>query len=138
MSSAAVHNAIPRRRVVNGTVTRELDQTHVRELFTSILVGVILLLSILFYVWQRNEMIRFGYEAKALRARSEALVEENRRLMLQRAGLLALDRIDRIGRRDLKLTTPRADQVFLLQPGAAGDGVMSRTDLAPESLIRER
>lgn len=138
MSSAASTARIQTRKVVNGVIVREVDHDHVRDFLGSILVGVIMLLSILFYVWQRNEMIRFGYEAKQLRHELERQVEEKRRLMLQRASLLSLDRIDHIARQKLDLTSPMDDQIFLLQPSPDGQGEMSKADRAPDSLLRRQ
>ncbi|MBI2840019.1 MAG: cell division protein FtsL [Acidobacteria bacterium] len=134
MSSTA--STIVTRKVVNGVVVREIDHHHVRDFLVSVLVGVVLLLSILFYVWQRNEMIRFGYEAKQLRREHDMQLEEKRRLMLKRATLLSLDRIDGIARGKLDLTTPTGDQIFLLQPSGDGTGELSKADQAPESLLR--
>ncbi len=125
------------RRVNNGVIVRQVDQTHIKDLLGSIMVGMILLLSILFYVWQRNEMIRFGYETKQLRKAYEEQLEERRRLLLQRASLESLDRIDRIARSRLDLVPPVEDQVFLLEINPDGSAEMSKSDRAPDSLLRK-
>jgi len=123
------------RRVGNGVIVRQVDHTHIRDLLGTIVVGLILLLSILFYVWQRNEMIRYGYEAKQLRKEHEEQLEERRRLLLQRASLESLDRIDSIARSKLGFSSPPEDRVFLLEISADGRAVMSKADRAPESLV---
>ncbi|MEW6363754.1 MAG: septum formation initiator family protein [Acidobacteriota bacterium] len=135
MAAVTATAPIQTRKVNNGVILREIDHRHVKDFVVSMFVGMVLMLSILFYVWQRNEFIRAGYEQERLRKELESQLEQQRQLITQRSALQAPDRIDTLARGRLGLVSPGEDQVFLLECGANGQSEMSRVDRAPESLI---
>jgi len=73
-----------------------------------------------FYLWHLNEMTRLGYEAARLEEEINRVKEEVRKLETEKAGLLALDRVEKIARQELHLTDPQPGQVFYGGQPAAG------------------
>jgi len=65
-----------------------------------------------FYLWHLNEVTRLGYEAARLEEEINRIQEEVRKLETKKAGLLALDRVEKIARQKLQMTDPQPGQVF--------------------------
>jgi hypothetical protein len=84
-----------RRVVLNQHLVKERDQARARELRRVVWICAALLVPVLFYVWQQVEYLRYGYRVEQLRAEKERLVEWNRELMVERATLLDLKRVEK-------------------------------------------
>lgn len=65
-----------------------------------------------FYLWHLNEMTRLGYEASRLEEEINRMKEEVQKLETKKAGLLTLDRVEKIARQKLRMTDPQPGQVF--------------------------
>lgn len=74
------------------------------------LVAFMALLS-LFYIWSRVQIVNYGYEINALRAKRLQLSEENRRLSVEVSMLKSPTRIENFARDKLKMQTPKSAQV---------------------------
>ena len=84
-----------RRVVLNQHLVKERDQARARELRRVVWICAALLVPVLFYVWQQVEYLRYGYRVEQLRAERGRLVEWNRELMVERATLLDLKRVEK-------------------------------------------
>jgi cell division protein FtsL len=65
-----------------------------------------------FYIWQQSVLINLGYEASKLEKIKAGVEEDIRRLDTEKATLLALDKVERIAREELQLSSPRQDQII--------------------------
>lgn len=63
-----------------------------------------------FYLWHINENIRLGLETSQRQRELRLLREDVQKLQTRKTALLALDRVEQIARRDLKMTDARDDQ----------------------------
>jgi len=84
-----------RHVVLNQHLVKERDQARARELRRVVWICAALLVPVLFYVWQQVEYLRYGYRVEQLRAERGRLVEWNRELMVERATLLDLKRVEK-------------------------------------------
>jgi len=80
-----------------------------------LLAGGCILLAIgtlTFYIWQQSVLISLGYDSSELERGKARLEEDIRRLETEKASLLALDKVERIARDELHLSSPRQDQII--------------------------
>lgn len=64
-----------------------------------------------FYIWHQMESIRIGYEIGKLEEQVADLEKEVKRLQARKSSLLSLERVEKIAKKELKLVTPRKDQL---------------------------
>ena len=102
------------RRWSNQTVAQEVDRDRTRWLWG--LLAALFLASAPFaaYILEQNECLRLSYEASALRQHRELLVEQERRLRMQRAALQSLDEIEAWAVRRHGLVHPSPEQVIVV------------------------
>ncbi|MFQ5579275.1 MAG: cell division protein FtsL [Nitrospiria bacterium] len=79
------------------------------RLLLIVLGGGILVLSIL-SLWQRNQMVRIGYEIERLQEQKKELVRIRKELLAEAETLSAVDRIEEIAREQLGMKVPRHQQ----------------------------
>jgi cell division protein FtsL len=117
----------------NSKVVREVDPRSNRDLWALVLVVACLVAGLALYAWPHLELRRHGSEAQAMDRERERLVEENRKLRLEKASLEELRRIESIAGRELGLTSPPAEKVVVVErPAATPDGLLARAqDAAP-------
>ncbi len=79
-------------------------------------VGAVLGLAImaLMYVWQHAKVMQLGYDLVGLRAKKSELLQRNKLLQVELAGLKAPERIERMARDTLGMQTP--DRVEFVEP----------------------
>jgi len=76
------------------------------------IAGAIFAIFILtFYIWHQMESIRIGYEIGKLEERVTDLKEEVKRLQVRKSSLLSLERVEKIAKKELKLVTPKKEQL---------------------------
>jgi cell division protein FtsL len=84
--------------------------------FVALVAGAILVtLSVAFLVWIRIEVLQLGYAIDQAQRQKNQLVEKVRLLELEVATLKRPERLDQVGRRELGLFPPTAEQI--LTPG---------------------
>ena len=107
------------KAIDNSRVVRAVDPRRTREirLFSGSVAGLFLLL--MFYAWQHFSALEFGYQIEAQKSERDRLVEVNRALVLEEAGLRDPGRID-VMARQLGLESPRPGQVVRLDAEASG------------------
>ena len=121
------------KSIDNSQVVREVDPRSSRELW--LLVGLVAALagSLGLYAWPTLMMRQTGTAAEQLSRERERLVEENRKLKLEKATLEDLRRVESIARRDLGLATPAPERLVVVErPAAAPEGSqVASEDQAP-------
>lgn len=103
------------RRWTNRAVAREVDRERARwiwGLFVSLLLAAAPFAA---YLLEQNECLRLSYKASALRQERAQLVEQQRRLRMQRASLQSLDRIEDWAVKKRGLVHPSPEQVIVVQ-----------------------
>jgi cell division protein FtsL len=95
-----------RQDVKNNPIVRELDRDRVRELWRWVIVLGVLVGVLVFSAWQHFQVLRYGYLIERTRQEMVAEQELRRHLMLERAALLAPQRIERLATRQLRLVAP--------------------------------
>jgi cell division protein FtsL len=111
------------KSIDNSQVVREVDPRSSRDLW--LLVGLVAALaaSVGLYAWPTLMMHQTGTAAEQLSRERERLVEENRKLKLEKATLEDLRRVESIARRDLGLATPTPERLVVVEkPAAAPEG----------------
>ena len=98
----------------NYGIKSEIDASMFSELMRSIIPLAMIAGALLFYSWVRSEIVNLGYENQSLFAREESLLRAQKRLALEEETLCNPERIDRIARSELGMTTLRPNQ-FLSQ-----------------------
>lgn len=99
-----------------GRETKRLSQ----ELRSALLIGGILLLGLLFYVWQHIQVVRLGYQIERLRAEQLHLVQEGKARRVELARLRSLKRVEEVARRELGMVPPSPGQTILLREARGG------------------
>jgi cell division protein FtsL len=128
------------RPIDNSRVVRQVDLRARREVWWLILLVAVVAVAAGLYAWPALEIRRAGQEAVELDQEKERLLEDNRKLNLEKASLENLDRVETIATRDLGLAAPAAEQSIVVEvppplpPGAlvADDDVPSRQARARE------
>jgi cell division protein FtsL len=81
-------------------------------------IGVLLLLilmgEMLFYTWCRVQCIRTGYKITEEKKRNKELINLQKDLQVELAGLKSPDRIGRIARERLGLIVPEPKQIIVI------------------------
>lgn len=115
--------ALVPKLIDNSQVVREVDPRSNRDLWALVVVVACLVAGLALYAWPHLELRRAGMAAQAMDRERERLVEENRKLRLEKASLEELRRIESIAGRDLGLATPPADKVVVVErPPAPPEG----------------
>lgn len=94
----------------------------------AVIVGVALLL---LYVWERNEIVRAGYQIERLKERKVALQREHGELRVKVSTLTAPERIARAAVEKLEMAPPRPGQVVLVRakPDVPAEGGAAMPEL---------
>ncbi len=93
---------------------RGADRLWRFDLVPTLLLGGLVLLGVLFYVWQHIQVVRLGYEIEQLQGERIALLRREKELRFDLARLRSLRRVEEIARRQLGLTTPVPGQVIMV------------------------
>lgn len=87
--------------IKNGPIVRERDATRTRELTRVLLCCLAFSGPVFFYVWEQVTHYQIGQEIQSMDRTRAKLLEEGRKLDLERARLTALGRVETIARREL-------------------------------------
>ena len=104
-----------RRDRASAFLKPQVDQIRRFDLLPSILAGSLILVGILFYVWQHIQVVRLGYQIEHLQGERIALLRQEKELRFEVARLKSLRRVEEIARHQLGFTSPRQDQVILIK-----------------------
>lgn len=102
-------------RIDNSHVIRELDPRSNRDLFWLLLVVAALVAGLVLYAWPHLALRQTGIAAEQMYRERERLVEENRKLRLEKATLENLRRVEAIAVRDLGLLAPPPKRLIVVE-----------------------
>ncbi len=103
------------KSIDNSQVIREVDPRSSRELLGLILLGAVLVLGGVLYAWPHLQLREAGKETQELSQAKERLLEENRKLRLEKASLQDLRRVETIASRDLELRPPAPESTIVIE-----------------------
>jgi cell division protein FtsL len=100
------------RAIDNSQIVREVDPRASRNLW--LLLGLVagLVAGMALYAWPRLEAQRLDEHAEQMQRSRERLLEQNRKLRLEKASLENLQRVEAIATRELGLATPEPQRIF--------------------------
>jgi cell division protein FtsL len=125
--------------VDNSRVVRQVDPRSRREIFLLILLVAVLAGGLGLYAWPALEIRRAGQTSVELYREKERLLEENRKLKLEKAALENLGRVEVIAEKDLGLQAPSPEMSVVVEvdrPLPAGAKVAGES--APKREARAR
>ena len=103
-----------KKDVRNNPIVREVDGERQRQLWKSLGIGGLLVLVLLFSVWQNFQLIAHGYALQKLQEQKAAEIEINRHLKLEVETLRSPERIEQRAK-ELNLVTPPRDQAIVIE-----------------------
>lgn len=112
----------------NSRVVRQVDPRSRREIWLLILLVAVLAAGLGLYAWPALEIRRAGQASVDLYREKERLLEEKRKLQLEKAALENLGRVEDIATRELGLAAPAPDRSIVVEvphatpPGATVAG----------------
>lgn len=104
-----------RKDVRNNPIVREVDQARLQQLWKTAAISAVLVIVVLFSVWQNFELLRHGYQIQALQAERAEEEAVNRRLRLEEATLKSPARIEREATTRLGLVPPAAGEAIVIE-----------------------
>jgi len=117
------------RPIDNSRVVRQVDPRSRREILLLIVLVTVLAAGLGLYAWPALEMRRAGQAGALLDREKERLVEENRKLRLEKAALENLRRVEAIAAKELGLVAPAPERSVVVEvekPRPAGTTVARR------------
>lgn len=119
----------------NSQMVRQIDPRASRDIWFLLLLVALLVAGLVLYAWPALQIRTTGMTAVQLSREKERLIEENRKLRLEKAALEDLGRVEAIARRELGLLPPSPESsvvVETVKPLPPGAHVASRkTDGGP-------
>ena len=103
-----------KKDVRNNPIVREVDGERQRQLWKSLGIGGLLVLVLLFSVWQNFQLIAHGYALQKLQEQKAAEIEINRHLKLEVETLRSPERIEQRAK-EMNLVTPPRDQAIVIE-----------------------
>jgi cell division protein FtsL len=116
------------RPVDNSRVVRQVDPRSRREILLLILLVTVLAAGLGLYAWPALEIRRAGQAGALLDREKQRLVEENRKLRLEKATLENLHRVEEVAVKELGLAPPAPERSVVVEvekPKAPGTTVAS-------------
>lgn len=121
MKGALMDGALIGRTIDNSQVVREVDPRHSRDLWAVLALVLALAGGLAFYAWPHFAAQRASADAQTLQRERELLVEENRKLRLEKASLEDLHRVEKLAAR-LGLVAPDPARVVVVERALAPAG----------------
>jgi cell division protein FtsL len=117
------------RPIDNSRVVRQVDPRSRRELLLLIVLVSVLAAGLGLYAWPALEIRRAGQAGALLDREKQRLIEENRKLRLEKAALENLSRVEQVATRELGLQAPAPERSVVVEvekPKPAGTSVARR------------
>jgi len=121
----------------NSGVVRQVDPRTRREIWWLIVLIAVLAGAVGLYAWPALEIRSAGLAAIGLDRERERLLEENRKLRLEKAALENLSRVETIATRDLGLAPPPPEETVVVEvPPPLPPGALVADEEAPSRQAR--
>ena len=95
-----------RKDVRNNPIVREVDADRQRELWGTLGIGALLVVTMLFWAWQHFELLRHGYRLEELQRQRAAEEDTARHLRLE---------IERLATSQLRMVAPAAEDALAIE-----------------------
>ncbi len=121
--------ALAPKAIDNSQVVRQRDPRTGKQLGLLLLAVGTLVLGLALYAWPTLELRQTGMQREQLARERERLLEENRKLRLEKAALEDLRRVEAIATRHLGLVSPPPEDVVVVErktPSPAGPRLAGR------------
>jgi cell division protein FtsL len=127
-------------KVDNSQVVREVDPRSFRDLFSLLVLVAVLVAGLVLYAWPHLEIRQTGMATERMNREKERLIEQQRKLRLEKAALENLRRVETIATRELGMATPPPERVIVIErpeppPASArlarAEADAARTDAKP-------
>ena len=119
MKRTRVDSAFGLKDIDNSQVVRERDPRSSRDIWLLLSLVAVLVGGMVLYAWPHFERRQLGLEREALQHEKERLLEQHRKLGLEKATLESLERIESIATRELGLQAPNPQDVVVVEPASA-------------------
>ncbi len=117
-------------KIDNSQVVREVDPRASRDLWWLLLLVMTLVGGLVLYAWPHLKIRETSRAQDRMSRERERLLEENRKLRLEKASLENLHRVEAIATRELGLQSPPAGRVIVIeQPRPAAPGAQMAKEL---------
>jgi cell division protein FtsL len=103
------------KSIDNSQVVREVDPRSSRDLFWLLALVAVLVGGLTLYAWPHFQLRQTSYATEQMARERERLIEENRKLRLEKATLENLRRVETIAVRDLGLAPPSPERVVVVE-----------------------
>lgn len=104
-----------KKDVRNNPIVREIDSERHREMWRSVVIGVLLVSVVLFSTWQHFELVRYGYRLEEMQQQRTVVEDRSRHLRLEIETLRSLERIERIALEDLHMVLPAPGDASVIE-----------------------
>ena len=104
-----------KKDVRNNPIVREVDEERHREMWRSVAAGVFLVIVVLFYVWQRVELVNYGYSVEVVQKQRAIEAEVARHLRLEMESLRSPARIQRLATGRLHMVEPGPEDAVVIE-----------------------
>ncbi len=126
------------KRISNAAVHQDVDKEQRRQYFLLVGLAGLFMVGLLAYGWQQYQWVQSGYEIESAQKQRDELAEYRKQLLLQRASLATLERIDRLARTQLGMTLPAPGQTVMLSNEQTGPESPDATAAAAELTASKR
>jgi cell division protein FtsL len=104
-----------RKDVRNNPIVREVDVERQRDLWKSMAMAALVVVSVMFWTWQHFALLRHGYRLEELERQRAVEEDVARHLRLEIETLRSPKRIESIARGKLNLVTPSREDAIVIE-----------------------
>lgn len=103
------------KSIDNSGIVREVDPRTSRDLLALLLLAGVLVGGLVLYAWPHFQIRQTAMATEQMQRERDRLIEENRKLRLEKASLEDLGRVEGIAETHLGLSKPAADRVVVVE-----------------------
>ena len=104
-----------KKDVRNNPIVREVDLDRHRELWRSVVIGIVVVGVLLFSAWQHFELLRHGYRLEQMQRERATEEEISRHLRLEIETLRSPERIERLATERLRMVAPAPGDAAVIE-----------------------
>jgi len=122
MRDETVENVTLLKSIDNSGIVRQVDPKTSRDLVALLFLAAVLVSSLGLYAWPHFKMRQLETQTEQMQRERDRLIEENRKLRLEKASLEDLARVESIAVKQLGLEKPLADKIVIVETTEAPGG----------------